>query len=449
MVGRRVNTTDPREAVSAIARKPGGRSTNNQTAKRSSKKAARSGNQLWTGDDPVRLQRLLASAGFGSRRNCEELIEASRVQVNGEIITKMGSTVKPAEDKVKVDGTLLRPQKLVYFAVNKPVGVVTTNRDPKGRPRVVDLVPPTERVFPVGRLDRNSEGLILVTNDGELAQRLTHPKYGIRKIYRVVVAGKVDPESMRQMRKGIHITEGLVRVEGVKLLKAKAKATELEIVLSEGKNREIRRILARLGHKVMTLRRIAVGPLRLGDVPAGAHRLLTRDEVEKLYRIVEQTEAAEATTPSPPPKTVRRTGAKKRPGGRDAAVGSKRPEGRSKNDRKKSSRPNGRTDNAALAAAKPKRRPPTTSKVHITAAPGETSPPSGGIVIGDAPTTPPPEKKRAGKSTGNAGRGKSDRTATGRGGTSSRGSKKRPATNRTATTKRAGGRGNPKRGSKG
>lgn len=389
MVGRRVHTTDPREAVSSVARKPGGRSTRTTTSGRSSKNTSRGGNQLWTGNDPVRLQRLLASAGYGSRRNCEELIQDSRVQVNGEIVTKLGTTVKPADDKVKVDGTLLKPQKLVYFAVNKPVGVVTTNRDPKGRPRVVDLVPPTERVFPVGRLDRNSEGLILVTNDGELAQRLTHPKYGIRKIYRVTVAGKVDPESMRQMRKGIHITEGLVRVEGVKLLKARAKATELEIVLSEGKNREIRRILARLGHKVMTLRRIAVGPLRLGDVPAGAHRVLTRDEVEKLYRIIDQTEAAETAVTDAPKKTTRRTGAKKRPGGRDAAVGKKTGTGRPKPARSRV------RAEANASKAKTKRRPPTASKVTITAAPGESAPPSGGIVIGDAPARSQDAKKPA------------------------------------------------------
>ena len=137
-------------------------------------------------DSSQRLQRFLASAGFGSRRQCEELIEAGRVDVDGKVITKLGSTVDSSNQKVRVDGVLLKKQKTVYFAVNKPVGVVTTNRDPKGRPRVVDLVPPDERVFPVGRLDRNSEGLILLTNDGELAQRLTHPRFGVRKVYREI-----------------------------------------------------------------------------------------------------------------------------------------------------------------------------------------------------------------------------------------------------------------------
>lgn len=237
-----------------------------------------------------RLQRLLASAGFGSRRQCEELIEAGRVHVDGEVVTKLGRSVDPEVSKVIVDGVPLKKQKLVYYAVNKPVGVVTTNRDPHGRPRVVDLVPKSERVFPVGRLDRSSEGLILLTNDGELAQKLTHPKFGVRKVYRVTVAGKVETETMKQMRKGIYIAEGFVRVDGAKLLKSRSRATELEIVLREGKNREIRRILARLGHKVQQLRRIAVGPLRLGDVPPGAYRVLSREEVKKLWLATESGE---------------------------------------------------------------------------------------------------------------------------------------------------------------
>ncbi|TWU56156.1 pseudouridine synthase [Rubripirellula reticaptiva] len=243
----------------------------------------------------LRLQRVLAGAGFGSRRQCEELIEDGRVHVDGVVVDKLGTTVDASVQKILVDGQPLRKQKVVYYAVNKPVGVVTTNRDPQGRPRVVDLVPPDERVFPVGRLDLSSEGLIVLTNDGELAQKLTHPSIGVKKIYRVVVAGKVENETMKKMREGIYIAEGFVKVDGAKLLKAKARSTELEITLSEGKNREIRRILARLGHKVQQLRRIAVGPLKLGDIPPGAYRVLRREEIDKLWATIEAAE----NTPTP------------------------------------------------------------------------------------------------------------------------------------------------------
>ncbi len=272
--------------------------------------------------DSQRLQRLLASAGFGSRRQCEDLIEAGRVAVDGQVITKLGTTADLNLNTVHVDGVMLKKQKLVYYAVNKPVGVVTTNRDPHGRPRVVDLVPHSERVFPVGRLDRNSDGLILLTNDGDLAQRLTHPKFGVRKIYRVTVAGKVGTETMKQMRMGIYIAEGFVKVEGAKLLKSRPRSTEMEIVLREGKNREIRRILARLGHKVQSLRRIAVGPLRLGDLPPGAYRVVLREEVKKLWTATEQaleTESAE----SRPPRSAKTSGRKTQRGGRKPTLADK------------------------------------------------------------------------------------------------------------------------------
>lgn len=254
----------------------------------------------------VRLQRALASAGYGSRRQCEELIIEGRVLVDGKIVTELGVSVEPAAQKIFVDGTPLRPRKLVYYALNKPTGVVTTNVDPEGRPRVIDLVPPDERVFPVGRLDRSSEGLILLTNDGELAQRLAHPRYEVQKVYRVTVAGKMDVATMRQMERGIHIAEGMVKVEGARILRTRGRATEMEITLKEGKNREIRRILARLGHKVQQLKRIAIGPLRLGEMPTGAYRKLSFEELKKLKTSVapstqrrDEDESTDADTGSP------------------------------------------------------------------------------------------------------------------------------------------------------
>jgi 23S rRNA pseudouridine2605 synthase len=187
-----------------------------------------------------RLQRVLAAAGYGSRRSCEALITDGRVEVDGEIVVALGTQVDPEKSKIFVDGIRLRRQPLAYFLLNKPVGVVTTNHDPQGRPRVVDLIPAESRVFPVGRLDRSSEGLILLTNDGELAQQLTHPRYGVRKIYQVTVAGQVTRETMKKMQEGIFIAEGRVRVEGARIRKARSRATDLEITLREGKNREIR-----------------------------------------------------------------------------------------------------------------------------------------------------------------------------------------------------------------
>lgn len=232
-----------------------------------------------------RLQKVLAAAGFGSRRQCEELIVTGRVEVDGKPVTQLGTRVDPQRSRITVDGDLLKPARLLYYAVNKPAGVVCTNRDPAGRPRVVDLAPSTDnRLFCVGRLDLNSEGLILLTNDGELTQRLTHPRYEIPKTYRVLVAGRPSPEVLARLKRGVHLAEGMARVEQVRVRSHQKDSTVLELVLREGKNREVRRVLARVGHKVMRLTRLAVGPVRLGSLALGAARSLTRDEIEQLRR---------------------------------------------------------------------------------------------------------------------------------------------------------------------
>jgi len=232
-----------------------------------------------------RLQKVLAAAGIGSRRECEELITAGRVEVDRRMVTELGTRVDPAVQEIRVDGIPLPKSKLVYYAVNKPSGVVCTNRDPSGRPRVIDLLPAREaRLFTIGRLDLGSEGLILVTNDGELANRLTHPRYGVEKTYRVLVAGKPPREILAQLRRGVHLAEGLARVERVRIESHRKQSTILEMVLREGRNREIRRVLARVGHKVLKLVRIAVGPVRLGRLPPGQYRKLTRQELDALRR---------------------------------------------------------------------------------------------------------------------------------------------------------------------
>jgi 23S rRNA pseudouridine2605 synthase len=231
-----------------------------------------------------RIQKVLAAAGLGSRRQCEELITTGRVEVDRKVVTELGSRVDPAAQEIRVDGQPLPRTKLYYYAVNKPSGVVCTNSDPAGRTRVIDMVPHADdvRLFTIGRLDISSEGLILATNDGELANLLTHPRYGVEKTYRVLVAGRPEHETLMKLRRGVHLAEGVARAERVEVKSHHKESSTLEIVLREGKNREIRRILARLGHKVMKLTRIAVGPIRLGEMPVGAVRKLSKEEIAAL-----------------------------------------------------------------------------------------------------------------------------------------------------------------------
>ena len=236
----------------------------------------------------VRLQKLLASAGIGSRRKCEELITAGRVTVDGRTVTALGTKVDPDKADVRVDCEPLPRSRLVYYLVNKPLGVVSTTRDPDGRPRVIDLAPDGQRLFMVGRLDVSSEGLILVTNDGELANLLAHPRYGVEKTYQVQVAGLPAPEVLERLRRGVHLAEGLAHAKRVWIKSQHKQSTILEMVLDEGKNREVRRLLAQVGHKVLHLRRTALGPLRLGELPPGECRPLKREEVKALREAAEQ-----------------------------------------------------------------------------------------------------------------------------------------------------------------
>ena len=234
-----------------------------------------------------RLQKVLAAAGVGSRRQCEQLIVEGRVEVDRASVTELGTKVDPTSHEIRVDGQTLRKAGLVWFAVNKPAGVVSTSRDPSGRPRVVDLVPPAAgRLFCVGRLDRTSEGLILLTNDGELAHGLTHPRFGIEKTYQAEVVGHPDQRVLAQLKRGVYLADGFARVKEIRVARRRKTTTLLRMVLSEGRNREIRRLLARVGHKVLRLVRVAVGPIRLGDMPPGAYRPLRRDEVRTLRKAI-------------------------------------------------------------------------------------------------------------------------------------------------------------------
>lgn len=247
-----------------------------------------------------RLQKVLAAAGIASRREAEQIILEGRVEVDGQVVAELGTRVEPRSQEIFVDGQRLSKPKLVYYAVHKPTGVVSTTRDPSGRPRVIDLLPPDiGRVYNVGRLDMSSEGLILVTNDGELANQLTHPRHGVRKVYEVHVAGEPEPAVLTQLRRGVHLAEGFVKPVEVRIKGKKKNGAVLEMVLEEGRNREIRRLLARVGHKVQRLIRIAVGPIRLGELPKGASRLLLPDEVRKLRSAISEKPTARKRAPSP------------------------------------------------------------------------------------------------------------------------------------------------------
>ena len=232
-----------------------------------------------------RLQKILAHAGIDSRRACEELILKGRVTVNGKIVRELGTKVDARKATIAVDGEKIESERMVYYAVYKPKGYVSTNADPSGRPRVLDILPEIpQRVYTVGRLDEMSNGLILLTNDGNLAHQLAHPKYGVEKLYRVVVAGMPSPEVLKQLTDGIWLAEGKVRAKRVRAVGRRGESTILEMVLSEGKNREVRRMLAKLGHKVMSLTRIAVGPISIKGLSSGQYRSLTSREVMMLRK---------------------------------------------------------------------------------------------------------------------------------------------------------------------
>ncbi len=237
--------------------------------------------------DRQRLQKVLAAAGYGSRRACEELITEGRVEVDRKVVQELGVQVDPETQKIRVDGQAVKIARKQYFIVNKPTGVLSTSFDPSGRMRVIDLVNTDQRIFTVGRLDRTSEGLILVTNDGTLAQKLTHPSYGIEKRYMISTHGNVSREEMDELKNGVHLSDGFAQIHDYRIKKKTKRGSEVEIVLKEGKNREIRRLLAKIGHKVLRLKRIAIGPVLLGDLKAGDHRRLDGDEVVELKNFVE------------------------------------------------------------------------------------------------------------------------------------------------------------------
>jgi 23S rRNA pseudouridine2605 synthase len=245
-----------------------------------------------------RLQKVLRDAGFGSRRHCETLIESGAVVINGRMVTEMGVQVDPTSDDIRVDGRRVKRQPLRYIMVNKPKGFACTNNPEEGHKRVVDIVPEADVLLhTVGRLDVDSEGLVLLTNDGDLTAILTHPRYGIEKTYRVTVRGELDDESLDKLRHTTHLAEGPAQPDRATLVFRDRQHTVLEVVLTEGRNREIRRILARLDFKVKKLKRVAFGPLSVRGLGTGQARPLKRSEIKQLKDL-----AARATRPRRRPK---------------------------------------------------------------------------------------------------------------------------------------------------
>jgi pseudouridine synthase len=231
----------------------------------------------------VRLQRLLAEAGVASRRASERIILAGRVTVNGQVVCGLGTQVDPARDKVAVDGRSVRRRRKLYLALNKPAGYVCTCRDPQLRPVAGSLLPAQWRhLYPVGRLDRDTEGLLLLTNDGELSLRLTHPRYGVRKRYLATVPGRVEPPVLARLTQGVRHQGEQLRAQRARLIAAKASHSLVEVELAEGKNHEVRRLFAAQGLRLARLQRTQIGPLKLGALPLGKWRVLSQAEVAAL-----------------------------------------------------------------------------------------------------------------------------------------------------------------------
>jgi 23S rRNA pseudouridine2605 synthase len=236
----------------------------------------------------IRLQKVLAAAGVGSRRHCEEMIGAGRVEVDGEIVRRFGARVDPQTQVIRVDGRRIPAREdLVYLALNKPAGVLTSMSDPRGRPTIADYLGDRgERLFHVGRLDYDTEGLMLLTNDGELAHRLAHPSYGVLKTYLADVAGPLSRDLGRRLMTGIELDDGLATADRFRVVERAGQRALVEITLHEGRKHIVRRMLAGAGHPVSRLVRTQVGPVALGPLKPGTTRRLTTREIGELYAAV-------------------------------------------------------------------------------------------------------------------------------------------------------------------
>ncbi|MFA9445173.1 pseudouridine synthase [Egicoccus sp. AB-alg6-2] len=240
-----------------------------------------------------RVQKVLAAAGIASRRACEELIAAGRVSVNGEVVS-LGAKCDALEDVIEVDGERVStdPDK-VYVLLNKPRGVVTTADDPQGRPTVMDLVNLPQRLYPVGRLDQDTEGLLLLTNDGELTHQLLHPSFEVERTYVALVPGPVRKKAMAQLREGVELDDGIARARHARVLEEEHGRALIELVMTEGRKREVRRMFGALGLTVERLARVAYAGVELGDLRQGKWRFLTQAEIGRLHAAVRSADRSD------------------------------------------------------------------------------------------------------------------------------------------------------------
>lgn len=253
-----------------------------QKKKKTTKKTERSPSVKSEGKQ--RLQKILAAAGVGSRRKCEELILEGTVTVNGTLVNELPAFADPNIDDIRVDGMRIQQEKKVYYLLNKPKGVICTSADPMGRPKAIDLIDCPERIFCVGRLDADTTGAIILTNDSELSNRLTHPRYELPKTYQVKVRGKMSGPDIEKLKKGVWLSEGKTERAAVKVLRKTNEETLLEVSIRQGLNRQVRRTFAHLGYKVKALKRSQIGDIVLKGLAVGAWKPLTSAQIRYLKK---------------------------------------------------------------------------------------------------------------------------------------------------------------------
>lgn len=231
--------------------------------------------------ETIRLDKLLSSAGIISRRGVKQLLKEQDVTVNGKRVTESGIRIAPS-DIVLLNGQKIKKPGFVYFVLNKPMGIISTTSDEFGRDTVTSLIDTTERIYPVGRLDKDTHGLVLLTNDGELTHQLIHPRYHVAKVYRLIIAGKPTQKQIEQLQKGVILTDGITLPAKVTVVSQSAEESVLEVSIHEGRNRQVRRMCEAVGIDLLDLQRIAFGPLHLGDIQKGKYRALSKKEIQSL-----------------------------------------------------------------------------------------------------------------------------------------------------------------------